>query len=120
MSRTKDAIEGEESPQQRATGSGLLRWRRRRPQVYAALGLVPALSALLVALSLFPLTAPGPAPRALRRAVASLTEIDSLLAVRGPGLREQAEASPDGAVSLTDYPLDVPLSPEEARLSTAE
>jgi hypothetical protein len=120
MSRPKDATEGEESPQQRAIGSGLLRQRRRRPQVYAALGLVVVLSSLLVALSLFQLTAPGPAHRALRRAVASLTEIDSLLAVRGPALREHAEASPNGAVSLPDYPLDVSLSPEEARRSTEQ
>ena len=120
MSRTKDAIEGQGSPQRRAVGSGLLRRRRRQPQVYAALGLILALSGLLVALSFFQLTAPGPAHRALRRAVASLTEIDSLLAVRGPALQEQAEASPDGPVSLPDYPLDVPLSPEEARQSTAQ
>jgi hypothetical protein len=79
-----------------------------------------ALLALLVALNLLQLTAPGPTHRALRRAVASLTEIDSLLAVHGPALRRQAGVSPDEPLSLPDYPLDVRLSPEEARRPATE
>jgi len=79
-----------------------------------------ALLALLVALNLLQLTAPGPAHRALRRAVASLTEIDSLLAVHGAALRQQADVSPDEPLALADYPLDVPLSPEEAQRPAAE
>jgi hypothetical protein len=47
--------------------------------------------------------------------VASLTEIDSLLAVHGPALRQQADASLGEPLSLPDYPLDVSLSAEEAR-----
>jgi hypothetical protein len=79
-----------------------------------------ALLALLVALNLLQLTAPGPAHRALRRAVASLTEIDSLLAVHGAALRQQADVSPDEPLALPDYPLDVSLSPEEAQRPAAE
>jgi hypothetical protein len=79
-----------------------------------------ALLALLVALNLLQLTAPGPAHRALRRAVASLTEVDSLLAVHGAALRRQASASPDEPLSLPDYPLDVSLSAEEAQRPNVE
>jgi hypothetical protein len=94
---------------------GLLRGRRRlAPDAAAGVGLAMAVLALLFALNLFQLTAPGPAHRAIRRAVASLTEIDSLLAVQGPSLRQQAEASSGEPLSLPGYPLDVPLSPQEA------
>jgi hypothetical protein len=98
-----------------AATDGLFGWRRHVPQVATALALATALLALLVALNFLQLTAPGPAHRALRQAVASLTEIDSLLAVHGSALRQQAEASPVEPLSLPDYPLDVPLSAEEAR-----
>jgi hypothetical protein len=113
MSLTKDATGAEEGLPQPASTGRFLHWRRRNPQGYAALGLVAALLALLISLNLFQLTAPGPAQRVLRRAVASLTEIDSLLAVHEPALREQAEASPSAPLSLPDYPLDVSLSPQE-------
>jgi hypothetical protein len=105
---------------QLAGTSGLFGWRRYTPSAAAALGLAIALLALLFALSLFQLTASGPAHRVLRRAVASLTEIDSLLAVHGPALRQQADASPEEPLSLPDYPLDVPLSPQEVRQPPAE
>jgi hypothetical protein len=96
-------------------GDGPLAWHGERSPVAAAIGLAVALLALLVSLNLFQLSATGPAHRALRRAVASLTEIDSLLAVQGPALREQASASPDEPLSLPDYPLNVTLSPQEAQ-----
>jgi hypothetical protein len=73
-----------------------------------------ALVALLTALSLLHLSAPGPAHRALRRSVASLTEVDSLLAVQEQPLREQAESSPAGPLALPDYPLQVALSAGES------
>jgi hypothetical protein len=78
------------------------------------------LIALLAALSLLQLTAPGTAHRALRRSVASLTEIDSLLAAHELTLRELADASPAEPLSLPDYPLEVVLSAEEARRPPAE
>jgi hypothetical protein len=115
-----DTIETGGGLHQDAATGGLFGWRRHAPQVAAALGLAMALLALLVALNLLQLTAPGPAHRALRRAVASLTEIDSLLVVHGAALRRQADASPDEPLSLPDYPLDVSLSPEEARRPETE
>jgi len=120
MSPGKDAIETGGGLDQAAATGGLFGWRRHAPQVATALGLTMALLALLVALNLLQLTAPGPAHRALRRAVASLTEIDSLLAVHDPALRRQAGVSPDEPLPLPDYPLDVSLSPEEARRPAAE
>ena len=120
MSPGKDAIETGGGLHQDAVAGGLFGWRRHAPQVAAALGLATALLALLVALNLLQLTAPGPAHRALRRAVVSLTEIDSLLAVHGAALQRQADASPEEPVSLPDYPLDVSLSPEEARRPETE
>jgi hypothetical protein len=120
MSQGKDIIETGGGLHKAAATSGLFGWRRHAPQVATALGLGMALLALLAALNLLQLTAPGPAHRALRRAVASLTEIDSLLAVQGAALRRQADASPDEPLSLPDYPLDVSLSAEEAQRSAAE
>ena len=120
MSPGKDAIETGGGLDQAAATGGLFGWRRHAPQVATALGLAMALLALLVALNLLQLTAPGPAHRALRRAVASLTEIDSLLAAHGAALRQEADVSPDEPLSLPDYPLDVSLSPEEARRPAAE
>ena len=116
----RDAIGTGRGLHQDAAAGGLFGWRRHAPQVATALGLAMALLALLVALNLLQLTAPGPAHRALRRAVASLTEIDSLLAVHGAALRQQADVSPDEPLALADYPLDVPLSPGEAQRPAVE
>jgi len=116
----RDAIGTGKGLHQDAATGGLFGWRRHAPLVVTALGLAMALLALLVALNLLQLTAPGPAHRALGRAVASLTEIDSLLAVHGAALRQQADASPDEPLALADYPLDVSLSPEEAQRPAAE
>jgi len=120
MSPGKDTIEAGGGLHRAATTGGLFGWRRNAPQAATALALAAALLALLVALNLLQLTAPGPAHRGLRRAVASLTEIDSLLAAHDATLRQQAEASPDEPLSLPDYPLDVPLSPEEAQRPAVE
>jgi len=90
------------------------------PQAATALGLAIALLALLVALNLLQLTAPGLAHRTLRHAVASLTETDSLLAAQSAALSQQAAASPDEPLSLPDYPLDVSLTPQEAQRSLTE
>ncbi len=115
-----DVAGPEESLDQPATTAGLFGWRGHIPEMATALGLAMALLALLFALNLLQLTAPGPAHRVLRRAVASLTEIDSLLVAHGPGLQRQADAGPDGSVSMPDYPLGVSLSPQEARRPPAE
>ena len=114
------AAEAGASLHQPPSTGGLFGPGRRVPQAATAIGLAMALLALLFALNLFQLTAPGPAHRVLQRAVASLTELDSLLVVHGPGLQRQADAGPDGSVSMPDYPLGVSLSPQEARRSPAE
>jgi hypothetical protein len=120
MTPERDTVGAEGSLNQPATTAGLFGWRRHVPQAATALALAMALLALLFALNLLQLTAPGPAHRVLRRAVASLTEVDSLLAVHGPALQQEADAGPDEPLSLADYPLDVPLSPGEARRPPTE
>jgi len=120
MRPTEEVLRAEEALPDHTGGSGVVGSPRRAPQTWPAAALAAALLALLAALSLLQLTAAGPAHRALRRSVASLTEIDSLLATHGPALREQAEASPDEPLSLPDYPLEVSLSPEEVRQPPAE
>jgi hypothetical protein len=120
MSPTAEALRAEEELPEHSEGSGLFGRPRRTPQTCTAAALTAALVALLAALTLLQLSAPGPAHRALRRSVASLTEMDSLLAAHGPALREQADASPDQPLSLPDYPLEVSLSPEEVRQPPAE
>jgi hypothetical protein len=119
MKPRAEAQWAEEGPPKRG-GGGLFGRPRRTPQTWTAAALTAALVALLAALSLLQLTAPGPAHRALRRAVASLTEIDSLLAAHEPALREQADASPGEPLSLPDYPVEVSLSPEEAQRPFAD
>lgn len=120
MTPERDAAAPEERLDQPATTAGLFEWRRPIPTMATALGLAMAVLALLFALNLLHLTASGPAHRVLRRAVASLTEIDSLLAVHGPALQRPANADPDEPLSLPDYPLDVSLSPQEAQRPPAE
>lgn len=120
MMPAEEAPRAEEHVPERVEGNGLSRGARRAPQTWTIAALTAALVALLAALSLLQLTAPGPAHRALRRSVASLTEIDSLLAVHGAALREQAEAFPGEPLSLPDYPLEVILSAEEVRQPPAE
>jgi hypothetical protein len=83
--------------------------------------LVSTLGVLLLSVDATQLTAEGTAHKALRRTVASLTEIDTLIAERG----EMVTTSPDSGGSVTSllvgFPIDVPLSEQEAQnLSTAE
>ena len=120
MRPTKEVLRAEEALPDHAGCNGLPGRPRRAPQTWTAAALTAALLALLAALSLLQLTAAGPAHRALRRSVASLTEIDSLLATHGPALRERADASPDEPLSLPDYLLEVSLSPEEVQRPPAE
>lgn len=80
-----------------------------------ATGILLALSlvALLVALGLTQLTAEGPSKRTLRRSVASLTEIDSLLDRGYEELRREAQEDGEAALRLKDSPVQVSLSAEE-------
>lgn len=120
MTPTAEAPRVERDLPDRAKASGPAGRKRRTPQTWIIAALTAALVALLATLSLFQLTAPGPAHRALRWSVASLTEIDLLLAAHEPALWEQADASPGEPLPLPDYPLDVALSTEEVKRPPAE
>ncbi len=76
--------------------------------------LFAALAALFLSLQIFQASAEGPAKRTHERAIAALTEIDTLLARNYGDLRERAEASQPGeTLLLRDYPVEVPLTREE-------
>ena len=73
-----------------------------------------AMVALLTSLSLFQITAEGPAKQTLRRSVAALTEIDVLTDRHYDDLQQSARAAkPDESVRLEGFPIDVPLAPGE-------
>jgi uncharacterized membrane protein len=79
-------------------------------------GLLLALLALLVSLQLFQLTSEGASKRTLRRSVAALTEIDPLLDRNYDALQQAAQnAGPDETIQLADFPIAVPLTPDEVR-----
>lgn len=83
--------------------------------------LVLSLLSLLVALGLAQLTAEGPAKRTLRRSVASLTEIDTLLDESYEELQQEAREDEEAALRLKDFPVQVSLSAEEVlELSRSE
>jgi hypothetical protein len=80
----------------------------------AGFALFVALLALFTSLQLFQLTAEGSAKRTLRRSLATLTEIDPLLARNFDDLQRSAENADAGeTVQLDDFPIDVPLTPVE-------
>jgi len=92
---------------------------RARTALRWLLGVLLALDvlALLGALSLAQLSSEGTARRALRHAVAALTEVDILLD-RGYGeLRDQAAAGGREPLTLNDFPIEVSFSAEEIRRS---
>ncbi len=77
------------------------------------LALFLSLLALQTSLTLFQLTAEGPAKQTLRRATAALTEIDALLDRHADEMQQSARASgPDDRVRLPDFPIEVPLAPD--------
>lgn len=81
-----------------------------------ALMLFFSLLAFFTALQVFQLTSRGPAERTLRRAVATVSEIDLLLDRHYDDLRERADAvAPTATLELQDFPVAVPLSPAEVQ-----
>ena len=83
--------------------------------------LVSTLGVLLLSVDATQLTAEGTAHKALRRTVASLTEIDTLIAERGEMVTTSADSGGSVASLLVGFPIDVPLSEQEAQsLSTSE
>jgi hypothetical protein len=83
--------------------------------------LVSTLGVLLLSVDATQLTAKGTAHKALRRTVASLTEIDALIANRSDMVTTSTDGGGSAASLLTGFPIDIPLSTQEAQsLSTAE
>jgi hypothetical protein len=73
-----------------------------------------ALAALMVSLQLFQVTAEGPSKRTLRRSVAALTEIDPLIERNYDDLQQRAAAAaPGDTVQLKNFPIAIPLKPDE-------
>jgi len=87
----------------------------------AGVALVFTLGFLLLFLNAAQLTGRDVAHKGLTRALASITEVDALLAEGRADLKAKAEESPDSEVRLADYPIDVPLTSQQAQqLSTPE
>jgi hypothetical protein len=83
--------------------------------------LTSTLGLLLLSVDATQLTSEGTAHKALRRTVASLTEIDALIANRSDMVTTSPEASTSATSFLVGFPIDVPLSQQEAQdLSTPE
>jgi protein-S-isoprenylcysteine O-methyltransferase Ste14 len=75
-----------------------------------------SLLALFSTLVLAQATSEGTAKRALRRSVASLTEIDPLIDRNYDDLQQRAAvAAPGDRLTLRGFPVDVPLTPAEAK-----
>lgn len=76
----------------------------------------------MLSLTATQLTAAGTAHKALRRTVASLTEIDGLLAQENPLLvAANGDEAASAQVRLAKFPIDIPLSAHETEgLSTPE
>ena len=87
----------------------------------AGVALVFTLGFLLLFLNAAQLTGRDVAHKGLTRALASITEVDALLADGRADLKAKAEETPDEELRLADYPIDVPLTSQQAQeLSTPE
>ena len=83
--------------------------------------LVSTLGVLLLTVDATQLTAEGTAHKALRRTVASLTEIDALIAGRSEMVTTSTGGDGSAASVLAGFPIDIPISAQEAQdLSTAQ
>jgi hypothetical protein len=83
--------------------------------------LVSTLGILLLSVDAVQLTASGTAHKALRRTVASITEIDALIEDHGQMVTTSPGGDTSAASVLVGFPVDVPLSEREAQsLSTSE
>lgn len=104
-----------------AAGSDASTVGRRLGKYAAAFGFFLALSAMLVTLQLFQLTSEGSAKTTLRRSIASLTEIDTLVDQRYDDLQLRAQnAAADETLLVEDFPVAVPLTPAEVRGASKE
>ncbi len=69
---------------------------------------------LVLSLSIRQATAPGPAQRVIESGIASLTDIDQLLADNRDALEQLARNSTSDAIAIPGYPLNVYLTRDEA------
>lgn len=75
----------------------------------------------LVALQAFQATTEGTSERTLRRALAVVSEVDLLLERHYEDLRERADAAdPNETLELQDFPVRVPLTPDEVRAQSRD
>lgn len=82
---------------------------------FAGLVLCLALLATFAALILLQASSEGPATNTHVRAVAALSEIDTLIERHYDDLQARAEASPPGTMlQLNEFPIEVPMTREEA------
>ena len=89
---------------------------RAAARLAVGLLLFVSLLSLFASLTLLQLTSEGTAKRALGRAVAALTEIDPLLARNYADLQRRAGvAAPGDTLFVTNYPIAVPMRPEQAK-----
>lgn len=95
-------------------------WWRHVWKITVGAALAVGVFALLIALSLAQLAESDTSHRVLRRAVASLTEVDQFLADNEEALRAEAAQEPEEGITLPDYPLQVTLTPAEAALPVGE
>jgi hypothetical protein len=87
----------------------------------AALALFFTFLAFLVFLQAFLITSEGSSERTLRRALAVVSEIDVLLDRHYEDLQQRAEAAaPNETLELQDFPVTVPLTPEEVRTQSRD
>jgi len=76
--------------------------------------LVAALTGLFLAINALQLTSPGTGQRLLRRAVATLTDIDAALPRIHSDLREQATSAAGGTVRVPGFPIPIDIRAAEA------
>jgi len=95
-------------------------WWRHVWKISVGAALAVGVFALLIALTLAQLAESDTSHKVLRRAVASLTEVDQFLADNEQELRAGAAQAREEGVTLPDYPLQVTLTPAEAALPVGE
>jgi hypothetical protein len=100
---------------------------RPRPQETRALGrnaakwsvgfvAVLVIGAMLAALQVYQVTAEGPAKQTLRRSLAAITELDTLLERDYDAMQERTQAADDDEiVALTGYPIGIELTAGDVR-----
>ena len=86
-----------------------------------ALALFFSLLAFFAMLQVFQITSEGASKRTLERSLAVISEIDVLLDRHYDDLRERANAvQPNETLELEDFPVSVPLAPEEVQTQSRD